>query len=91
MSLSGEAAYLYGYSKALMKINNKLHSLGKKAEKHKTRHDKADDENKQKHYERHKSTTEDIQGLLKQRKEVFNSIVHHQFEFERALKKEHHL
>ena len=91
MSLAGEAAYLYGYSKELVKINKRLHSLSKDAEKHKERHGEAEDEDKQKHFKRHKATTQDISSLIKKRKQIFNSITHHQFEFERALKKQHHL
>lgn len=90
MNLVKEAAYLYIHSKELIELNKKLKKLSKKAEKHISKHQKADDEAKrEKHQTKHKNTTEEIKQLMKKHNKLLERIKHHHLTYTHALRKEY--
>ncbi len=92
MNLAKEAAYLYLYSKELLKINRKLKRLSKKAEKHAEKHRKATEETKKaKHAHKHQKVTKKIRKLMTKHNEVLGGIRHHMVNFHEALRKQHHI
>ena len=92
MGLANEAAYLYVFSKKLVKINRELSKLSGKAEKHRTNHSKAkDEEDRNKHQKRHSNVREDISKLMKEHNTIIKKLRHHQVAFAHSLQKEHHI
>lgn len=92
MNLLKEAAYLYAYSKELIKINRKIKSLSRQAEKHAHRYHRAGSQEKQhKHKRRHSQTTAEMKPLMKKHNLVVTSLRHHYLGFRHALHKEHKL
>lgn len=92
MNIVKEAAYLYAYSRALIKINKKLRDLSQDAEKHAHRYHRApSEEKKHKHKRRHSKTTSEMKGLMRKHNELIRSIKHHYLNFRHAFHKEHKL
>lgn len=92
MNLLKEAAYLYAYSRELIKVNKKLKSLGRKAEKHAHRYHQATSEEKQhQHKRKHSRTTAEMKKLMKKHNEIIGALRHHYLGFKHALHKEHKL
>lgn len=89
MSLAKEAAYLYVFSKELLKLNKKLKKLGRLADKHKVRHGKARVHKKEKHKIRHVLTVRDIEELMKKHNYALGRLKTHYHRFAHYLKKEH--
>ena len=90
MNLTNEAAYLYSYSKKLIKINQEIRNLSKKAEKKAHKHRSAKDEDKKnKHRKKHQKITKEIKSLMKEHNKVLIRLRHHQVAFHHALHKEH--
>ena len=89
MSLTKEAAYLYLFSKELLKLNKKLKKLGRLAEKHKVRHEKAQAHKKEKHKVRHVLTVRDIEELMKKHNYALERLKTHYHRFTHYLRKEH--
>jgi hypothetical protein len=86
MSLANEAGYLYVLSKELKTINGKLKFLSKKAERHKSKHERT---RKDKHKVKHARLTLQIHDLTKKHNKIVARIKHHEAAFRHALNKEH--
>lgn len=91
MGLAEEAEKLYIYSSWLEKLNRKLRKLGRKAEKHRRRHEAAPEHKKEKHRIRHALTIQEIRELMKQHDEVLGGLKRHYLRFVYYLKEEHKL
>lgn len=89
MPLTKEAAYLYRFSKGLVKLNKKLKKAGKLAEKHKGRHEKAKKHRKEKHKIRHTLTVRDIEEMMKKHNLLLRRLMTHYQRFTHYLRKEH--
>ncbi|MBR9683297.1 hypothetical protein GOV03_02040 [Candidatus Woesearchaeota archaeon] len=89
MPLTKEAARLYLFSKRVLELNKKLKKLGKSAEKHKGRHEKAAMHKKGKHRARHASTVKDIREVMKKHNEALSRLKTHYHRFAHYLRKEH--
>jgi len=89
MSILKEAGYMYKYSKKLLKLNKQLNNLSGEANKHKKRHSKAKDEDKDRHFVKHSQSMADIKEVMKKHNEVLNKLRKHHLNFAVYLKKEH--
>ena len=89
MGLLREAGYIYLYSKELKKLNKKLKRLGKLAEKHKGRHEKAAKDKKEKHKTKHALTVRGINELMKKHNQVLSRLKNHHYRYAHYLRKEH--
>ena len=89
MNLIKEAGYVYLYSKQLVSLNKKIKRLGKKAVKHKTRHEKAAEHKKEKHQVKHVLTVKQINALLEKHNLLLKRLVYHSRRFNECLRKEH--
>ncbi|MEK6901733.1 MAG: hypothetical protein AABX37_05295 [Nanoarchaeota archaeon] len=89
MRINYEAAYLYVYSKKLLKVNKRIKALTHNAEKHKLNHLLSKTErHKQKHQKKHARATKAIHELLKDHHELLKRLRHHYLNFAHALQKE---
>ena len=89
MNLAKEAGYIYYLSKGLLKVNKKLHNLSKRAEKHKTKHERAAENKKHKHKQKHDKVLDKIKALKKTHNRLIKKISHHYVNFRHSLQKEH--
>ncbi len=89
MSLIKEASRLYLFSKELVKLNKRLRKLGRSAEKHKVRHEKASRHKKEKHKVRHALTVKDVKELMEKHDAVLKRLKTHYQRFTHYLRKEH--
>ena len=90
MNISNEAAYLYVYSKELLKINKQLKRVSKKAEKYAKKHSSAGTlEKKLKYKVKHTRVMEDIKELRKLHNKALATLRKHQIAFAHALQVEH--
>lgn len=89
MDLLKEAGYLYVFSKELLKLTKKLKKLGRLAEKHKRRHEKAPEHKKEKHRIRHALTVRNIEELFRKRNAVLEGLKIHYHRFAHYLREEH--
>ncbi len=89
MRINYEAAYLYVYSKKLLKVNKRIRALTHKAEKHKLNHlASRTEQQKLKHRKKHERATKSIHELLKDHHELLKRLRHHYLNFAHALQKE---
>ena len=89
MRINYEAAYLYVYSKKLLKVNKRIKALTHNAEKHKLNHLASKTERqKQKHQKKHARTTRALHELLKDHQELIKRLRHHYLNFAHGLQKE---
>ena len=89
MGLTNEAAYLYVHSKELVSLTRKLKRLSKKADKHATKHQKAQTpEDKHKHQKKHTNVSSDIKKLVEKHNTTIRKLRGHQVAFAHALGKE---
>ncbi|MFH1682525.1 MAG: hypothetical protein ABIA37_01890 [Candidatus Woesearchaeota archaeon] len=89
MNLLKEAGYVYLYSKKLVYLNKKIKKLGKKAVKHKSRHEKAAEHKKEKHHVRHVLTVRQINALMEKHNSTLKKLAYHSHKFSECLRKEH--
>ena len=89
MDLLKEAGYVYLYSKRLVSLNSKIKKLGRKAVKHKSKHEQAAEGNKSKHHARHSLTIKQINTLLEEHNSVLRRLIQHSRRFNACLRKEH--
>jgi len=89
MGLKKEAEYLYVLSKRVLKLNRELRKLGKSAEKHRGRHQKAAMHKKEKHRVRHAAMIKHVEEVMKRHNKVLETLKTHYHRFAYYLRKEH--
>ena len=90
MGISNEAAYLYVYSKELLKINRKLKRASKKAEKafKKFKESKTVEE-QIKRKPQYEETLDEVHKLQKEHNYIIRTLRHHQVAFAHQLQNQH--
>ena len=89
MNLANEAGYLYNHSKELVRLNRRLRSLSKKAEKYlKKYHKTTNEDRKHKHKKKYTKIVTRIKKLIKRHDKLIILLRHHHLAYEHALHKE---
>ena len=89
MSLINEAAYLYVYSKKIITVNTKIHSMREDGRKELQKfHQATDSDKKQKHQHQSEKVSKKLQELLEERQKILTKLRRHQVAFAGQLQKE---
>jgi len=87
MTITNEAAYLYVYSKKLIAVNKKIHSLREEGQKAVQRlHQTADQ--KQKYQHRSQKAAEKLRKAMEEKQTILGKLHRHQVAFAHQLRKE---
>lgn len=89
MTITNEAAYLYVYSKKLISVNKKIHSLREEGNKAMQRfHHTADAHQKQKYHHQSQQAAEKLRKKIEERHTILAKLHRHQVAFAGQLKTE---
>lgn len=89
MTITNEAAYLYVYSKKLLSVNKKIHSLREDGQKAMQRfHHTADAHQKQKYHQQSQKAAEKLRKVIEERHTLLGKLQRHQVAFAGQLQKE---
>ncbi len=89
MTLTNEAAYLYVYSKKLISVNKKIHSLREDGQKEMQRfHHTADAHQKQKYHHQSQKAAEKLRKKIEERHTILAKLHRHQVAFAGQLRPE---